>query len=63
MNEFTGGDKAKALVFVICLIILMFLLKNIAGYLASYFMVFLRNGVIRDIRNKVYKNVRNIYCK
>ena len=55
MNEFTGGDKAKALVFVICLIILMFLLKNIAGYLANYFMVFLRNGVIRDIRNKVYK--------
>lgn len=55
MNEFTGGDKADALVFVIVLIILMFILKNIAGYLANYFMVFLRNGVIRDIRNKVYK--------
>lgn len=55
MDSFTGGDKAKALVFVIGLIILMFLLKNIAGYLANYFMVFLRNGVIRDIRNKVYK--------
>ena len=55
MNEFTGGDKAKALVFVICLIISMFLFKNIAGYLANYFMVFLRNGVIRDIRNTVYK--------
>jgi len=55
MNEFTGGDKADALVFVIILIILMFILKNIAGYLANYFMVFLRNGVIRDIRNKVYK--------
>ncbi|WP_298551056.1 ABC transporter ATP-binding protein [uncultured Algibacter sp.] len=55
MNEFTGGDKAKSLVFVIVLIVIMFLLKNIAAYLASYFMVFLRNGVIRDIRNKVYK--------
>jgi len=55
MNEFTGGDKAKSLIFVIALIVVVFLLKNIAGYLANYFMVFLRNGVIRDIRNKVYK--------
>jgi subfamily B ATP-binding cassette protein MsbA len=55
MHNFTGGDKSKALVFVILLIVVMFLLKNIAGYLANYFMVFLRNGVIRDIRNKVYQ--------
>ena len=55
MHDFTGGDKSKALLFVILLIVVMFLLKNIAGYLANYFMVFLRNGVIRDIRNKVYQ--------
>jgi len=55
MHEFTGGDNSKALVFVVGLIIIMFLLKNIFGYLANYFLVFLRNGVIRDIRNNVYK--------
>jgi len=55
MHEFTGGDKSKALLFVIGLIIIMFLLKNITGYLANYFLVFLRNGVIRDLRNKVYQ--------
>ncbi len=55
MYQFTGGDNSKALVFVVCLIIIMFLLKNISGYLANYFLVFLRNGVIRDLRNKVYK--------
>ncbi|MFV9550321.1 ABC transporter ATP-binding protein [Algibacter sp. PT7-4] len=55
MDIFTGGDKAKALVFVIGLIISMFILKNIAGYLANYFLVFLRNGVIKDIRDQVYK--------
>ncbi|MEW4924762.1 ABC transporter ATP-binding protein [Algibacter sp. 2305UL17-15] len=55
MNVFTGGDKSKALLFVIGLIIIMFFFKNIAGYLANYFLVFLRHGVIRDIRNKVYK--------
>ncbi|WP_034044002.1 ABC transporter ATP-binding protein [Wocania ichthyoenteri] len=55
MHLFTGGDDSKALVFVVGLIIVMFLLKNIFGYLANYFLVFLRNGVIRDIRNNVYK--------
>jgi subfamily B ATP-binding cassette protein MsbA len=55
MNQFTNGDNSKALLFVVVLIISMFLLKNIAGYLANYFLVFLRHGVIRDLRNAVYK--------
>lgn len=55
MYQFTGGDNSKALTFVIALIIIMFLLKNLSGYLANYFLVFLRNGVIRDLRNQVYK--------
>lgn len=60
MHVFTGGDKSKALMFTIGLIVLMFLLKNIFGYLANYFLVFLRNGVIRDIRNKVYKKTMEL---
>ena len=60
MYGFTGGDKSKALIFVIGLIIIMFFLKNISGYLANYFMVFLRNGVIRDIRNSVYKKITTL---
>ena len=60
MNQFTGGDNEKALIFVVSLIIVMFLLKNIAGYLANYFLVFLRNGVIRDIRDKVYKKTMEL---
>ena len=55
MNQYTGGDNSKALVLVVCLIISMFLLKNIFGYLANYFLVFLRNGVLRDLRNALYK--------
>lgn len=55
MYEFTGGDKSKALVFVVGLIVVAFLLKNLFGYLANYFMVFLRNGVVRDLRNAVYR--------
>ncbi len=57
MNEFSGGDKSKILIFVIGLLVLTFLLKNISSYLANYFMVFLRNGVIRDIRNTIYNKI------
>ena len=60
MNQITGGDDSKALIFVVCLIIVMFLLKNIFGYLANYFLVFLRNGVIRDLRNTVYKKTMDL---
>ncbi|KJD33325.1 antibiotic ABC transporter ATP-binding protein [Tamlana nanhaiensis] len=60
MHLFTDGDKSKALIFVILLIVVAFLLKNISGYLANYFMVFLRNGVIRDIRNTVYKKILDL---
>jgi len=55
VNRYAENDPQKALLLVVGLIISLFLLKNIFGYLANYFMVFLRNGVVRDLRNKVYK--------
>jgi subfamily B ATP-binding cassette protein MsbA len=55
VNLYAEDDPQKALFLVVSLIIVLFLLKNIFGYLANYFMVFLRNGVVRDLRNKVYK--------
>ena len=55
VNLYANNDPQKALLLVVSLIIILFLLKNIFGYLANYFMVFLRNGVVRDLRNRVYK--------
>lgn len=55
VNTYAESDPQKALLLVVSLIIVLFLLKNIFGYLANYFMVFLRNGVVRDLRNKVYQ--------
>lgn len=55
VHNYAQDDKGKALLLVIACIIILFLLKNIFGYLANYFMVFLRNGVVRDLRNKVYE--------
>lgn len=54
INQYAENDPQKALLMVVGLIISLFLLKNIFGYLANYFMVFLRNGVVRDLRNAVY---------
>ena len=55
VNIYSQDDPQKALFLVVSLIIILFLLKNIFSYLAYYFMVFLRNGVVRDLRNAVYK--------
>ncbi len=55
VNQYADNDASKALMLVVILIIALFFLKNIFGYLANYFMVFLRNGVVRDLRNALYK--------
>jgi subfamily B ATP-binding cassette protein MsbA len=57
VNQYADNDASKALVLVVVLIITLFFLKNIFGYLANYFMVFLRNGVVRDLRNALYKKI------
>ena len=36
-------------------IISIFLLKNLFDYLAMYFITFLRNGIVKDMRNTLYK--------
>jgi subfamily B ATP-binding cassette protein MsbA len=55
VNLYAENDASKALLLVISLIIILFLLKNIFNYLALYFITFLRNGVLRDLRNKLYE--------
>jgi len=47
----------KVLMMMVGIIISMFLLKNISNYLAMYFITFLRNGVLKDIRNKLYNKI------
>ena len=57
VTAYSGDDEMKGLVLVIGLILVLFLLKNLFNYLAMYFITFLRNGVLKDIRNKLYKKV------
>ena len=50
-----GEDKGKTLTLVIVLIIAIFLLKNLFSYLGFYAITFLKNGVLKDIRNDLYQ--------
>ena len=43
VNQYAQDDASKALFLVICLVIVLFLLKNIFNYLVMYFITFLRN--------------------
>ena len=56
-NEF---GPHHALMYMIILIISIFLFKNIFNYLALYFIAYLRNGVLKDLRNEVYDKVLNL---
>ena len=55
ISNSAGDDKSKALIIVLFLIIGVFFLKNLFNYLALYNITFLRNGVLKDLRNALYK--------
>ncbi len=57
ITQYAGTDDMKALLFVIALVLLLFLLKNVFNYAAMYFITFLRNGVLKDLRNKLYHKI------
>ena len=49
-----------ALMYMIFLIVGLFLLKNMFSYLAMFFITYLRNGVLRDLRNTVYNKITSL---
>ncbi|MCF1191958.1 ABC transporter ATP-binding protein/permease [Mangrovimonas sp. AS39] len=55
ISDLVGSDNSKALLIVIILVISLFLLKNLFNYLGLYFVTYLRNGVLKDIRNEMYE--------
>ena len=52
--------QMKALVFICAFVIITFFFKNLFRYLALYSSAPLKNGVVRDIRNRIYKKVVNL---
>jgi subfamily B ATP-binding cassette protein MsbA len=50
-----NNNPGFTLSIMVAIIISIFLLKNLFDYLAMFFITFLRNGVLRDMRNAMYK--------
>lgn len=46
-----------ALLLVVSIVIVIFLLKNIFNYLASFHVTRLRTGVLKDLREKLYQKI------
>jgi subfamily B ATP-binding cassette protein MsbA len=61
LNYFVTTKKASGsddvLIFMVSVIIITFLLKNIFNYLSMFFITFLRNGVVKNIRNDIYEQM------
>ncbi|GLB50396.1 ABC transporter ATP-binding protein [Neptunitalea lumnitzerae] len=47
----------KVLMIMVSIIIFMFMLKNLSNYLAMYNITFLRNGILKDLRDTLYEKV------
>ena len=60
VTQYLDQEIGTALLFVIGMIISLFFLKNIFNYLALFFITFLRNGVLKDIRNSLYKKTTTL---
>jgi subfamily B ATP-binding cassette protein MsbA len=60
VTQYAGEDSHKALLVVISLILIVFLLKNLFNYAAMFFITFLRNGVLKDLRNELHKKTMEL---
>jgi len=50
-----GYMSALSFIMIVAAVIVLF--KNVFNYLAMFFMTFLRNGVLKDMRNDMYEKV------
>jgi len=52
--------QISALITICILVIILFFLKNFFNYLAMFFIASLRNGMLKDIRNKIYEKITEL---
>ncbi|RVT77467.1 ABC transporter ATP-binding protein [Flavobacterium sufflavum] len=58
ISTLTQGNSIQvALLFVVLMIITTFLLKNLFNYLASFHIMHLKNGVLKDLRKSMYDKI------
>ena len=61
LNHYISNQLAEniegTLIFVIALVLSLFLLKNCCNYLALFFITYLKNGILKDLRNTLYQKI------
>lgn len=60
MTNLVDDNKQQALLWICISLLLATIIKNIARYLALYFLVILRNRIIRDIRRDLYNKILDL---
>jgi len=60
VNYQLSKDVGTTLIYVVSLVIILFLLKNLFNYLALFFITYMRNGVLKDIRNALFDKIINL---
>lgn len=53
-------SKAKALMIICFAVFVLTLFKNVCRYFAMYFIAPIRNGVVRDLRNRMHKKALDL---
>ncbi len=60
VNTYSGNEPEKALIIVITIIIILFFFKNLFNYIAMFFITFLRNGLLKDLRKNLYEKILSL---
>jgi subfamily B ATP-binding cassette protein MsbA len=60
INFIFGGTQIDALLKICLIILCAFLLKNVFGYFQAFFMVYVEEAVMKDIRNSLYKHLHDL---
>lgn len=59
-NFLLSGDVPTKLIKICLALLITFFLKNAFGYMQAYFLAYAEQGVIRDLRNKVYDHLHKL---
>lgn len=54
------GSQMDALLRICVLLVVVFFAKNLFGYLQTFFMNFAEEGVIKDLRNALYRHLHDL---
>lgn len=57
IDSINNHGEFTVLMYMVGIIISLFLLKNLSNYLAMFYSTFMRNGVLKDLRNELYGKV------